>query len=112
MSTTDTGRQAEDAVAKYLSAHGYRVLEQNWRTRWCEIDIVAVKENTVYFVEVKYRRSSQQGDGLDYITPKKLQQMSFAAEMWVSNHRWHGEYCLAGAAVAGNNFQVTNFIEL
>jgi uncharacterized protein (TIGR00252 family) len=112
MSTTETGRQAEAAVAEYLKNEGYKILEHNWRTRWCEIDVVAQKENTVFFVEVKYRRSGLQGDGLEYITPKKLDQMTFAAELWVSNHNWQDEYCLAGAAVAGDNFRVTSFVEL
>lgn len=112
MSSTDTGREAEAAVAEYLKDQGFKILEHNWRTRWCEIDVVAQKNDTIYFVEVKYRRSSLQGDGLEYITPKKLDQMMFAAELWVSNHNWQGEYCLAGAAVAGDNFQITNFIEL
>lgn len=112
MSTTDTGRRAEAAVAEHLKALGYKILEHNWRTRWCEIDVVAQKDHTVFFVEVKYRRSSLQGDGLEYITPKKLDQMTFAAELWVSNHNWQGEYALAGAAVAGDNFHVMNFIEL
>lgn len=112
MTTTDTGRKAEAAVAEHLKAQGYKILEHNWRTRWCEIDVVAQKDSAVYFVEVKYRRSGQQGDGLEYITLKKLDQMTFAAELWVSNHNWPGEYCLAAASVAGDNFQVTNFIEL
>lgn len=112
MSTTDRGRTAEQAVAHYLQTSGYKIIEQNWRTRWCEIDVVAQKGDTVYFVEVKYRESARQGDGLEYITPKKLDQMGFAAELWVSNHNWHGEYCLAAASVSGHDFQVTHFIEL
>ncbi len=111
-STTDTGRQAEEAVAAHLKKHGYKILEHNWRTRWCEIDVVARKGNTVYFVEVKYRKSSYQGDGLEYITPKKLNQMTFAAEIWVTSRKWQGEYVLAAAAVSGTEFQVTDFIEL
>lgn len=112
MSTTDTGRRAEAAVAEYLRANGYKIVEHNWRTRWCEIDVVAQKAGTMYFVEVKYRETARQGDGLEYITPKKLQQMQFAAELWVSNHHWSGEYCLAAAAVAGDDYMVTTFIEL
>jgi uncharacterized protein (TIGR00252 family) len=112
MSTTDTGRKAEAAVARFLQSQGYEIIEHNWRTRWCEIDIVARKESTVYFVEVKYRRTNRQGDGLMYITPKKLNQMSFAAELWVSNHRWDGEYTLSAASVSGDNFQVVDFTEL
>lgn len=112
MSTTETGRKAEAAVAEYLREHGYKIVAHNWRTRWCEIDIVAQKNGAVYFVEVKYRRTSLQGDGLAYITNKKLQQMTFAAELWVSNHGWSGDYALAAAAVAGDNFRVTDFVEL
>lgn len=112
MSATDSGRKAEKAVAEYLKTRGFKILEHNWRTRWCEIDVVAQKGAAVYFVEVKYRRTTRQGDGLEYITPKKLDQMTFAAELWVSNHDWSGEYTLAAASVSGDNFMVTDFIEL
>ena len=110
MTTFDTGRHAEDVAAEYLRAQGYCVLEQNWRTRYCEIDIVALKDNTVYFVEVKYRRTNNQGGGLDYITPQKLKQMHFAAEMWVGNNNWRGDYSLAGIEVSGNNYTVNDLI--
>ncbi len=112
MSTTDTGRKAESVVAEYLQERGYTVLQQNWRTRWCEIDIVAQKAQTIYFIEVKYRKHDYQGDGLAYITPKKLQQMHFAAEIWVNNHSWHGDHVLVAVAVTGTDFDVTDFIEL
>jgi uncharacterized protein (TIGR00252 family) len=112
MSTTDIGRKAENAVTEYLEQKGYEILERNWRTRWCEIDVVALKDMTVYFVEVKYRKNNYQGDGLEYITPKKLQQMHFAAELWVNNRRWSDDYVLAATAVTGSGFDVTDFIEL
>ncbi len=112
MSTTETGRKAEAAVATFLQKAGHKILEQNWRTRWCEIDIVSQKDGAVYFTEVKYRVSSRQGDGLDYITPKKQQQMAFAAEFWVARRNWQGEYTLAVAAVTGEYYNVTDFMEL
>ncbi len=111
MTTTDTGHQAEAAVADYLRQRGYKMLEQNWRTRWCEIDIVAQKDRRVYFVEVKYRRNANQGSGLDYITSQKLRQMRFAAEAWVADHEWQGDYQLAAAEVAGATFEIENFID-
>lgn len=112
MSTTDTGRRAEQAVADYLKRQGYKVLDQNWRTRWCEIDVVAQKGDRVYFVEVKYRKTNNQGDGLEYITPKKLQQMAFAAEFWVAKNNWQGEYTLAAVAATGSEFEVIDFLVL
>jgi uncharacterized protein (TIGR00252 family) len=110
MTNYASGHAAEEVAAEYLSRQGYEILEKNWRTRYCEIDIVARHKNTVYFVEVKYRRTNKQGSGLEYVTPKKLQQMQFAAEMWVSDHKWKGGYQLAALEVSGENYEVTNFL--
>ena len=110
MSTTSTGRAAEDAAAKYLLSQGYEILEQNWRTRWCEIDIVAKSGEVVTFFEVKYRKSEQWGSGLEYITSKKLSQMRFAADFWVSSHNWSGDYRLGAIEVTGTTFQITNVL--
>ena len=99
MTNNSVGHDAEKQAAKFLVASGYSVLELNWKTKYCEIDIVAEKDKVIYFVEVKYRKSNSQGYGLDYITPKKLRQMQFAAEMWVMNQEWNGEYQLAAIGI-------------
>lgn len=111
MTTFTTGRRAEAEAAKFLERRGFRVLEQNYRTRWCEIDIVAEKGGAHYFVEVKYRRSDAQGGGLEYITAKKLRQMGFAAELWQAAHKTSGDYRLAGVEIGGPDFVVTDFID-
>jgi uncharacterized protein (TIGR00252 family) len=108
--STSTGKTAEAAAVAYLQSKGFAVLEQNWRTRFCEIDIVAKQKDVIHFVEVKYRQHSRQGSGLEYITPKKLQQMRFAAEMWVSSHEWLGAYTLSAIEVSGDDFTVGSFI--
>jgi Holliday junction resolvase-like predicted endonuclease len=110
MTTFATGREAEAAAAAHLKKQGFAIVAQNWRTRWCEIDIIAQKNRAVYFCEVKYRVSSRQGGGLDYITPKKLAQMKFAAEAWVQLTGWKGEYQLGAIEVSGPEFSVTAFI--
>jgi Holliday junction resolvase-like predicted endonuclease len=95
MSNYIAGHNAEKRGAEYLKMRDFRIIALNWKTRYCEIDIVAEKGKVMYFVEVKYRRTSRQGFGYEYVTPKKLRQMHFAAEMWVSSHDWNGEYQLA-----------------
>ncbi len=107
MSTTSTGQQAEAAAAVFLERKGCRIIERNWRTRLCEIDIVAERAGVLYFCEVKYRRSARQGSGLDYITEKKLTQMAFAARSWVHAHGWRGAYQLSAVEVSGPQFAVT-----
>lgn len=108
--STYTGRYAENAAAEYLKTRRFEILDQNWRTRWCEIDLVAKKEDIVYFVEVKYRARESWGSGLEYITPRKLQQMQFAAEFWVNANDWSGDYNLGVIEVSGPTFKITNFL--
>jgi uncharacterized protein (TIGR00252 family) len=100
------GHAAEDQAAEYLKSQGYRILELNWKTRYCEIDIVASQNNVVWFFEVKSRKNSSQGFGYEYVTPKKLQQMRFAAEMWVQSHNWNGDYQLGVVSVDGEEITV------
>lgn len=111
MTTTSTGRQAENAAAEYLRRNGFEVVTQNWRTRWCEIDIVATKGTTAYCVEVKYRSHASQGTGLEYITTKKQSQMRFAAELWVAQHHWKGGIVLSAIEVSGPEYRIDEFIE-
>lgn len=110
MSTTSTGRRAENVAAAYLVKQGYQIVSQNWRTRWCEIDIVATKGMAVTFIEVKYRKRSHWGEGFDYITLTKERQMSFAAEFWMTVHDWSGQCYLGAVEVSGPKFEVTGFV--
>ena len=77
------GRIAESVAAEHLVNLGYQIVARNWRTKLCEIDIIAHKDKDLCFVEVKYRHDDSCGDGLDAITPRKLQQMRFAAEVYM-----------------------------
>lgn len=104
------GARAETAVAEFLSSKGFNIVDANWKTKWCEIDIIAKKDDCIFFVEVKYRTSSEQGSGFDYITRGKLSKMRLAANSWVSINDWAGEYVLSAAEVSGDDYRVS-FIE-
>jgi putative endonuclease len=110
MKTTYIGKEAEIKVAKYLKNTGFKLLEHNWHTRVCEIDLIAEKANVIYFVEVKFRSNNEQGDGLEYITPKKLKQIHFAAEIWIQKNEWEGDYRILAASVDSSS--KINIIEL
>src|SRR5258707_2873285 len=99
MNTTSLGQLAETAAAEYLQREGYEILERNYRTPMCEIDIVAKKGDCLYFTEVKYRSQASQGTGLDYITHDKQRRMYRAAQLWVAKRRWQGEMVLSAIEV-------------
>lgn len=114
MKTTIRGKQAETAVAERLSYDGYEIIAQNWKTKICEIDIVARKANIIYFTEVKFRSSQAQGSGLEYIGPQKLHKLYFAANIWNQNNDWNGDYRLLVASVTtdGLSYVIEGIIEL
>ncbi|MBI4101286.1 YraN family protein [Candidatus Microgenomates bacterium] len=101
MTTTDIGRGAEELAADYLISKGFKILTRNWRTRWCEIDIVAQKGQRIHFVEVKYRKDLSHGSGLDYITKTKMRQLKNAALFWVGEKDWDGDYQIDVISVDG-----------
>ena len=79
MSTTETGRLAEEAAAEYLEKQGFEILARNWRNRWCEIDIVARRLAEVHLVEVKYRQHHSFGGGFGAINADKVRRLQRAA---------------------------------
>ena len=110
--STETGRQAEAAAARYLEKAGHVIIDRNWRTRWCEIDIVSAKDSIVYFVEVKYRARTAQGTGLEYVTSRKLEQMQFAAQSWLAANdpeETH-DYRLSAIELSGEPPRVTQWL--
>ncbi len=108
--STQKGQKGELTAISYLENKGFEIIAHNWKNKYCEIDIVARKNDVYYFVEVKYR---DHGDGLDAITTKKLQQMRFAAEFYLeSNHLDDADASLAAAVIAGDDYAVKDFLVL
>ena len=102
--STDAGQSAEDRAVIYLKKrHKFKILDRNWRRPDCEIDIVAKRKKAMRFIEVKYRSDERHGDGFTYITPAKLRQMRFAAERWVQEHGWTGDYQLDAVSIIGDH---------
>jgi Holliday junction resolvase-like predicted endonuclease len=112
MKTTEQGLKAEKAAANLLEQQNFEIINRNWKTKICEIDIIARKDDVIYFVEVKYRAGEGQGTGFEYIGPKKMRQIGFAARVWCQNNDWEGDYRLLGAEVSGLNFEDIGLVEI
>ncbi len=112
MKTSEQGQAAERAVADLMQQQGFELIDQNWKTKVCEIDLIMQKDKISYFIEVKYRATASQGDGFEYITDQKLHKMNFAAEIWKRQYNWEGDYRLMAAAVSGLDCQEIQIIEL
>lgn len=106
------GDAAEAIVASYLLEMGHEILHRNWKTKYCEIDIVSLKNETIYFTEVKYRKRRTEGGAIAAITPVKIQKMKFAAELFISSGRFERyEQRLAIATLNGDS-KIDQYLEI
>ena len=59
------GRKGENLACRYLTLKNIEILERNFRNPFGEIDIIALDENAICFVEVKTRRKSTRSRPMD-----------------------------------------------
>lgn len=113
-STTRIGARGEDAACEYLVRQGHKIVARNHKTYFYEIDIVSVRDEKIYFTEVKYRKNGDFGGGLAAIDSKKQRQMRYAAEAFLKSRPEYNNLnpILAVADVAGEEFTVKDWFEL
>ena len=103
ITTKKLGDRAENLVAEFLKEERkHEILARNWRTKFCEIDIVSRRGAAYYFTEVKYRKNSDFGGGVAALSKRKVEQMRFAADLFAHQNGLLGvEMHLIAAAVEG-----------
>ncbi len=85
------GKEGEKLAADYLLGKGFEVIEKNYRYRRFEIDIIAKKESTIVFVEVKTRSGNYFGEPEETVAEKQAAQIIEAAENYIFENDWNGE---------------------
>jgi putative endonuclease len=81
----ELGTSGEDLAAQWYTAHGYEVLERNWRCRHGELDLVLRNGRQVVFCEVKNRTTDAFGTPAEAITREKKQRVRFLAARWLED---------------------------
>ena len=77
------GELGERLAKRHLEASGYAILETNYRTQSGEMDLIAEKDGTLVFVEVRTRRGSGFGSPEESITPDKRQRLAAIADEYL-----------------------------
>ena len=80
------GTKGEDLAVSFLKNKGYKILERNYHIRGGEIDIIALDNDTLVFIEVKARSTEKFGSPLEAITYRKLKTLTKAAQFYKSQH--------------------------
>ena len=86
------GDSGEELARAYLFKKGYRILEQNYKVSFGEIDIIAEKSNCICFVEVKSRKSNKYGTPEEAITRYKQKKIVKVAQLYIKQKRIKDKY--------------------
>lgn len=87
------GKLAEELALRHLQRKGYKILAQNYRCRYGEIDIVALDGHTLVFVEVRAKRSADFGTPQESISRQKQRKIREVARFYLSNELKRGSAC-------------------
>ena len=87
------GKFGEDAAAKFLEAHGYKIVARNFRIRSAEIDIIAQLGDVIIFAEVKARSSIQHGLPAEAVTFRKQKKIIEAASVFLQDENFSDCAC-------------------
>jgi putative endonuclease len=92
----EVGKIGEDLAREYLEKNGYKILEQNHRTKYAEIDLVVEKaegflgKKRLVFVEVRTKIGENFGSPEDTINRQKLWKVLQNAKSYSAFKKWDG----------------------
>ena len=86
----EVGKIGEDLARRFLEKQGYKIIEQNYRTRYAEIDLVARKGKDLVFVEVRTKIGENFGTPEETINKKKMRKLLGNAIAYSAYKKWDG----------------------
>jgi putative endonuclease len=92
----EVGKIGEDLARKFLEEKDYKILEQNYRTRFAEIDLIAEKSEgflekpKLVFIEVRTKVGENFGSPEDTINKNKLRKVLWNAKSYTGFKNWQG----------------------
>ena len=83
----EKGKSGVELATAYLAKNEFQLLCCNWRFSRYEIDIVAVKNEVIHFIEVKTRHSDMFGFPEESVSGKKFNNLRKAADAFISRFK-------------------------
>ena len=79
----ERGQEAEQACCRFLQQQGLKLLDRNYHGRRGELDLVMLDDDTVVFVEVRFRINDRFGGALESVTPGKQDKLRKTAALYL-----------------------------
>ena len=98
----EKGRLAEQKASCFLQNLGFEIVDRNFYSRFGEIDLIAFKNKTLHFIEVK---SGVRFEPIYAITPKKIEKILKTIDFYLTQHHIAYDYCLSVIVIKGDEIQ-------
>ncbi len=97
------GNDAEDIACKHLKKAGLKLIEKNFSVKPGEVDLIMRDDETLVFVEVRYRKNADFGGAAASVTPKKQKRIIKAALSYQQMHAPQSSMRFDVVAIEGDN---------
>lgn len=98
----------EDAATKYLVKKGYKILERNFKTKFGEIDIIALDKNILVFIEVKGGKDDLY-DPAERADINKLKKVMRTAEFFINRYKGDFEEVRIDVISVNKKLEITHY---
>jgi len=97
-----TGHLGETIAKRYLQRKGFKIIEENYRTKFAEIDLIAQLRNTLVFIEVRTKIGKQFGMPEESLNKKKINKVVKDAQMYIKYKNYTGKYRIDAICIVLN----------
>lgn len=104
--TREQGQYTENLACRFLEEKGCKLIEKNFNCKVGEIDLIMQDDDSLIFVEVRYRKSNNFGSGAESITASKQSKLIKTASLYLQRHAKLNKYPARFDVIS-----ITGFIE-
>lgn len=105
----ELGKSGEEIAANFLVENRFQIYKRNYHSAFGEIDIIAIKNQTIHFVEVK-TRSRNYESALSSISTSKQLKLIKTANMFLTKHLefqdYYTQFDVIAIYVSNNSFSL------
>ena len=108
MTSVSIGKLGEKVAREYLEKKGYNIIEQNYKTKYAEIDLIAKKKDILVFVEVRTKTGEEFGTPEDTINRDKKRKLRMNGRAYINRTKWKGPYRIDAICIVFNPDQTVS----
>jgi len=115
ITTREQGKYTENLACEFLKKKGLKLVEKNFNSRLGEIDLIMKSDDTLVFVEVRYRKNNNFGSAAESVTASKQKKLIKTASLYLQQHAkllkhpTRFDVVSITGAIESNNINTINF---